>query len=47
MKNLLRKLAQRLREEATKQNKQKLVKCAQMTQAMLGLQLLKQKLGGD
>jgi len=46
MTDQLRKLAALLREQAAKNEKKKLVKCAQAAQAALGLALLRQKIGG-
>jgi len=46
MKDQLRKLAVRLREEAEKESKRDNVKCAQIVQAAVGLEVLRQKIGG-
>jgi hypothetical protein len=42
----LRKLAAKLREQAARREKNKVVKCAQAAQAALGLELLRRKIGG-
>jgi hypothetical protein len=47
MKNELRKLAKLLRERGEKRGKDKVVKCAQVAQAALGLELLRRKIGGQ
>lgn len=47
MKDELRKLAKLLRETSGKKEKEKVVKCAQVAQAALGLELLRRKIGGQ
>lgn len=46
MKDELRKLATLLREKAAQNQQDKLVKCAHIAQAALGLELLRRKIGG-
>lgn len=45
--DMLRKLAQQLREEAERRQTEKREKCAQIVRAAAGLQLLRSKLGGS
>lgn len=45
MQNELRKMAVHLRKVATEQKQTKLVKCAQIAQALIGLTTLRQKIG--
>lgn len=47
MSDLLRKLAQQLREAEVAQRQAKTEKCAQIMRAATGLQLLRRKLGGS
>jgi len=41
----LRKLAARLRKLASEQKQTKMVKCAQVAQALIGLTILRRKIG--
>ncbi len=46
MKDQLRKLAALLRKKDEEKKKKKVIKCAQIAQATLGLELLRRKIGG-
>jgi hypothetical protein len=46
MQSELKKLAAILREASEKQSEEKLVKCAQIAQALIGLAFLQQKIHG-
>jgi len=46
MKDQLRKLAAKLREDAIKESERNTIKCAQIVQAAVGLEVLRQKIGG-
>ena len=45
MQNELRKMAEHLRKTAAEQKQTKMVKCAQVAQALIGLTTLRKKIG--